>query len=168
MSKTDVIVIGGGAAGMLAARAAALAGADVTLLERNPKLGRKIYITGKGRCNLTNHCPVEEVLANIPCHSRFVTGAMHRLPPTAVMSLLNRWAFRSRRSAETVYFHNRTRLPTLLTPLLRNCAGAGYGWYRTGRYVFLLRTDRSPEWKGRAAAIPVMRLCLLPGALPIR
>jgi len=87
MSKTDVVVIGGGAAGMLAARAAALAGADVTLLERNPKLGRKIYITGKGRCNLTNHCPVEEVLANIPGNSRFVTGAMHRLPPTAVMSL---------------------------------------------------------------------------------
>ena len=87
MSKTDVIVIGGGAAGMLAARAAARAGADVTLLERNPKLGRKLYITGKGRCNLTNHCPVEEVLANIPGNSRFVTGAMHRLPPTAVMSL---------------------------------------------------------------------------------
>ncbi|MBE6973571.1 MAG: NAD(P)/FAD-dependent oxidoreductase [Ruminococcaceae bacterium] len=87
MSKTDVVIIGGGAAGMLAARAAALAGADVTLLERNPKLGRKIYITGKGRCNLTNHCPVEEVLANIPGNSRFVTGAMHRLPPTAVMSL---------------------------------------------------------------------------------
>jgi len=87
MSKTDVVVIGGGAAGMLAARTAALAGADVTLLERNPKLGRKIYITGKGRCNLTNHCPVEEVLANIPGNSRFVTGAMHRLPPAAVMSL---------------------------------------------------------------------------------
>lgn len=87
MSKTDVIVIGGGAAGMLAARAASLAGASVTLLERNPKLGRKIYITGKGRCNLTNNCPVEEVLANIPGNGRFVTGAMHRLPPKAVMEL---------------------------------------------------------------------------------
>lgn len=87
MSKTDVIVIGGGAAGMLAARAASLAGASVTLLERNPKLGRKIYITGKGRCNLTNHCSVEEVLANIPGNGRFVTGAMHRLPPKAVMEL---------------------------------------------------------------------------------
>ena len=87
MSKTDVIVIGGGAAGMLAARSAALAGASVTLLERNPKLGRKLYITGKGRCNLTNACSVEEVLSNIPGNSRFVTGAMHRLPPSAVMDL---------------------------------------------------------------------------------
>ena len=87
MSQTRVIVIGGGAAGMLAARAAALAGASVTLLERNPKLGRKLYITGKGRCNVTNACSVPEVLANIPGNSRFVTGAMHRLPPGAVMEL---------------------------------------------------------------------------------
>ena len=87
MSKTDVIVIGGGAAGILAARSAALAGASVTLLERNPKLGRKLYITGKGRCNLTNACSVEEALSNIPGNSRFVTGAMYRLPPSAVMDL---------------------------------------------------------------------------------
>ena len=87
MNVTDVIVIGGGAAGMLAARTAALAGAKVTLLERNPKMGRKLYITGKGRCNVTNCCTVEEVLANIPGNSRFVTGAMHRLPPNAVMEL---------------------------------------------------------------------------------
>lgn len=87
MNKTDVVVIGGGAAGMLAARAAARAGVSVTLLERNPKLGRKLYITGKGRCNLTNACTVEEVLSNIPGNSRFVTGVMHRLPPSAVMEL---------------------------------------------------------------------------------
>lgn len=87
MNENHVLVIGGGAAGMLAARAASLGGATVTLLERNPKLGRKLYITGKGRCNLTNNCSVEEVLANIPGNSRFVTGAMHRLPPKAVMEL---------------------------------------------------------------------------------
>lgn len=87
MGKTDVIVIGGGAAGMLAARSAALAGAQVKLLERNEKVGRKLYITGKGRCNITNNCAVNEVLANIPGNGRFVTGAMHRLPPSAVMEL---------------------------------------------------------------------------------
>lgn len=87
MGKSEVIVIGGGAAGMLAARSAALAGAQVTLLERNEKVGRKLYITGKGRCNVTNDCPVNEVLANIPGNGRFVTGAMHRLPPGAVMEL---------------------------------------------------------------------------------
>lgn len=87
MEKADVVVIGGGAAGMMAARAAALSGAKVTLLERNEKLGRKLFITGKGRCNLTNSCSVQEVLANIPGNSRFVIGAMNRLPPAAVMEL---------------------------------------------------------------------------------
>ena len=55
-----VIVIGGGAAGCMAAVAAAQKGAAVTLLERNPKLGRKLYITGKGRCNVTNECPTQQ------------------------------------------------------------------------------------------------------------
>jgi len=87
MSATDVIVIGGGAAGMMAARAAALTGARVTVLERNLKLGRKIYITGKGRCNLTNACSAEEVLSNIPGNGRFLTGAIHRFTPKDTMEL---------------------------------------------------------------------------------
>ena len=56
MKKYDVIVVGGGAAGMMAAIAAAKEGAKTALLEKNEKLGKKIYITGKGRCNLTNAC----------------------------------------------------------------------------------------------------------------
>ena len=52
----ELVVVGGGAAGMMAAITAARLGADVCLVERNPKLGRKLYITGKGRCNVTNHC----------------------------------------------------------------------------------------------------------------
>ena len=69
-----VIVIGGGAAGMMAAITAARAGAAVTLIERNEKVGRKLYITGKGRCNLTNRCPVEEALQNYPRGGRFLTA----------------------------------------------------------------------------------------------
>ena len=80
----ELIVIGGGAAGMMAAIAAAQTGARVCLLERNPKLGRKLYITGKGRCNLTNHCSAEEVLANTPRNSRFLYGAMARTNPAWV------------------------------------------------------------------------------------
>ena len=67
----ELIVVGGGAAGMMAAISAAETGAAVRLLERNPKVGRKLYITGKGRCNVTNHCPPEEVLAHV--------GLSHRL-----------------------------------------------------------------------------------------
>lgn len=71
---TDIIVVGGGAAGMMAALTAAQGGASVALLERNPKLGRKLYITGKGRCNVTNHCSVQEVLDSTPGTAAFSTG----------------------------------------------------------------------------------------------
>lgn len=83
---SDLIVIGGGAAGMMAAISAAKMGADVLLLERNEKLGRKLYITGKGRCNVTNHCSPEEVLASTPRNSRFLYSAMSHTPPSAVES----------------------------------------------------------------------------------
>jgi len=81
-----VIVIGGGAAGMLAAVTAASFGAAVTVVERNPRMGRKLYITGKGRCNVTNACPAEEVLRNVPRNSRFLYSAMDRFPPSEVMA----------------------------------------------------------------------------------
>ena len=84
MTQKKVIVIGGGAAGMMAAISAAQQGAEVQLLERNEKLGRKIYITGKGRCNVTNHCSPEEVLAATPRNSRFLYSAMSHTPPAEV------------------------------------------------------------------------------------
>ena len=72
-----IIVIGGGAAGMLAAIAAAEAGADVLLLEKNEKLGKKIYITGKGRCNVTNACDTEDLLKNVVTNRRFLYSALY-------------------------------------------------------------------------------------------
>jgi len=76
MSK-NIIVVGGGAAGMLAAYFAADAGNKVTLLEKNEKLGKKIYITGKGRCNLTNACDVEELFLNVKSNSKFLYSAFY-------------------------------------------------------------------------------------------
>ena len=69
---TDVIVIGGGAAGMIAAYGAALSGGSVLLLEKNEKLGKKIYITGKGRCNVTNACDFEGLISNQCRNGRFL------------------------------------------------------------------------------------------------
>ncbi len=80
----DLMVVGGGAAGMMAAITAARAGADVCLIERNQKVGRKLYITGKGRCNVTNHCSPEEALAATPRNGRFLYSAMSRTPPADV------------------------------------------------------------------------------------
>ena len=79
--KDDILVVGGGAAGMMAAGTAAGLGARVTLLEHNDRLGKKLYITGKGRCNVTNHCSAEEVLQNVPRNSRFLYSAMNAYPP---------------------------------------------------------------------------------------
>lgn len=84
----NVIVIGGGAAGMMAALFAARGGADVTLLEKNEKLGKKIYITGKGRCNVTNACDTDEFVKNVPRNPRFLYSALRALPPEGTMELL--------------------------------------------------------------------------------
>ena len=69
MSK-GLVVIGGGAAGMMAAVSAAERGARVTLLEPNERLGKKLNITGKGRCNVTNDCDRDTLLGNIPGNGR--------------------------------------------------------------------------------------------------
>ncbi|MBQ7320515.1 MAG: NAD(P)/FAD-dependent oxidoreductase [Clostridia bacterium] len=71
-----VAVIGGGAAGMMAAATAAEYGASVTLYERNDRFGKKLRITGKGRCNVTNDCTMEEFLANVPRNPRFLYAAL--------------------------------------------------------------------------------------------
>ena len=77
----DGIVIGGGPAGMFAAITAARQGAKVLLLERNDRLGKKLLITGKGRCNVTNDCTVQEVLNNTPRNGRFLYSAVTAFPP---------------------------------------------------------------------------------------
>lgn len=71
--KKKIIVIGAGAAGLMAACAAADGGAEVTVLEHNEKAGKKIYITGKGRCNYTNACETEEFFSNVLRNPRFST-----------------------------------------------------------------------------------------------
>ena len=73
----NIIVVGGGAAGMMAAAQAAMCGASVTLIEKNEKTGKKIYITGKGRCNVTNDCSEAELLENVVRNPRFLYSAVN-------------------------------------------------------------------------------------------
>ncbi len=88
MRNFDVIVIGGGAAGMFAACIAAEQGAKVLLLERNDRLGKKLNITGKGRCNVTNNCSALEVQQNIPRNGKFLYSALDAFPPERMMRFL--------------------------------------------------------------------------------
>ena len=85
-----VIVIGGGAAGLTAALSAAEAGASVMLLEGNEKLGKKIYITGKGRCNVTNACEPAAFLNKVVKNPRFLFSALNDFAPEDMMALLER------------------------------------------------------------------------------
>lgn len=86
----DLIVIGGGAAGLFAAVTAAQDGGKVLLLERNQQLGKKLRITGKGRCNVTNNCASDEVLRNVPRNGRFLYSAVSAFPPEQMMAFLER------------------------------------------------------------------------------
>ena len=83
-----VIVVGGGAAGMMASIFAGKAGARVTLLERGEKLGKKVYITGKGRCNVTNDCTLDEFLHEVARNPRFLYSALSFFSPQDMMQLL--------------------------------------------------------------------------------
>lgn len=82
----DTIVIGGGPAGMFAAITAAEQGSRVLLIEKNDRLGKKLLITGKGRCNVTNNCSASEVLENTPRNGRFLYSCMNAFPPEKVMA----------------------------------------------------------------------------------
>ena len=83
----NILVVGGGAAGMMAAKYAADRGARVTLIEKNEKLGKKIYITGKGRCNVTNACDSEDLMKNLVRNPRFLYSALSVLDNHGVMEL---------------------------------------------------------------------------------
>lgn len=83
-----VIIVGGGAAGLLAAIGAARQGHRTELLEQNEKLGKKIYITGKGRCNVTNACDMDEFFTNIVSNEKFLYSALYGFDNQAMMALL--------------------------------------------------------------------------------
>ena len=94
--ENNVIVIGGGAAGMMAAYAAARRGLQVTLAEKNEKVGKKLFITGKGRCNITNDCDTSDFFMNVSRNSKFLMSAVYAFPNTALIDLLEENGLRTK------------------------------------------------------------------------
>ena len=123
--ETEIVVIGGGAAGCMAALTAARQGASVILLERNQKLGRKLYITGKGRCNVTNDCAPDEVLKNIPHNSRFLTSAVTRFPPASVKELFSALGVKLKTERGNRVFPQSDKAADIIDALLLGLRRAG-------------------------------------------
>ena len=90
MMSKKIVVVGGGAAGMMAAICAAEQGAEVTLLEPNERLGKKLNITGKGRCNVTNNADLETLLANTPKNGKFLYSAFSKFDGRATMAFFEK------------------------------------------------------------------------------
>ena len=90
MMSKQIVVVGGGAAGMMAAICAAEQGASVTLLEPNERLGKKLNITGKGRCNVTNNADLETLLANTPKNGKFLYSAFSRFDGRDTMAFFEK------------------------------------------------------------------------------
>ncbi len=145
---SDVIVVGGGAAGCMAALAAAEQGAAVTLLERNPKLGRKLYITGKGRCNLTNHATVQTCIANTPRNGRFLTAALTRFPPEAVMEYFEALGVPLKTERGNRVFPQSDRSADVIDALLLALRRAGVTIVQDRAQALLLEGERVVGVKG--------------------
>lgn len=89
MQTYNVAIIGGGAAGIMTAIAAAENGKKVVVIEKNKQLGKKLLITGKGRCNITNYCDVKELIANCPRNGRFMTNAFYHFSAFQTIDFFN-------------------------------------------------------------------------------
>ena len=121
----DLIVIGGGPAGMMAAITAARAGKNVVLLEKNDRLGKKLLITGKGRCNVTNNCSAQEVLNNTPRNGKFLFSAMAAFPPERAMEFFEQLGCELKTERGQRVFPVTDRSQSVLDALQRGLKKAG-------------------------------------------
>ena len=137
----DVCVIGGGPAGMFAAITAAQNGCSVLLLERNDRLGKKLLITGKGRCNVTNNCGADEVLRNTPRNGKFLFSAMAAFPPAEIMAFFEKEGCALKTERGNRVFPVTDRSQSILDTLTRKMRSLGIT-VKTGR-VSGVETDDS-------------------------
>ena len=138
---TDVIVVGGGAAGLLAAGTAAQQGRSVLVLERNERPARKVMITGKGRCNVTNHCTmINELVAAVPTNGRFLHGAFSRFMPVDLMELLEAQGVPLKIERGNRVFPESDKAVDIVDALVRFAEGNG-AVIRTARVEKLLLSD---------------------------
>lgn len=138
--RYDGIVIGGGPAGIFAAITAARRGKKVLLFERNDRLGKKLLITGKGRCNVTNDCDAGEVLQNVPRNGRFLFSAMAAYPPEKVKRFFEECGCPLKTERGNRVFPVSDRSASVLDALQKELRRTGVT-VRTGRVTDILVSD---------------------------
>ena len=122
---TEVCVLGGGAAGLMATISAAAAGARVLVLEREERCARKLRITGKGRCNVTNNCSVEQMLNNVTGNARFLFSVMNAFPPEQAMAFFEELGVPLKTERGSRVFPVSDRAEDVVQALLRRAAALG-------------------------------------------
>lgn len=120
-----VAVIGGGASGLMAAYAAANNGHDVTVYEKNEKCGKKIYITGKGRCNLTNAVSPQQFLTNVVNNAKFLTGAVYSFPPERTVEFFENGGLKLKTERGNRVFPVSDKASDVTACLQKYCKNAG-------------------------------------------
>lgn len=140
---TDLVVIGGGAAGLMLAATASGRGLRVIVLDPNEKLGRKLRITGKGRCNLTNNCDVKTVLSNMPGDGRFLYSALSRFSPADVMSWFEEHGLKLKTERGNRVFPVSDNANDVAETLLRECRSHGVQFFRTKARAIIARDGRA-------------------------
>ena len=129
--SNKIVVVGGGAAGMMAAGMAAQAGAQVTLLEQNGRLGKKLLITGKGRCNVTNDCPWQDVLQSVPTNPRFLYSALAGFSPAAAKKFFEDYGCALKTERGNRVFPESDRASDIVDALFLSLTGRSPFWMRS-------------------------------------
>ncbi len=137
----NVIVIGGGPAGMIAAATAKNDFNTVTLLDGNEKLGKKLYITGKGRCNVTNNCEPQEFLTNVVSNNKFLYSAIYSFSPADTMSLIESYGVKLKTERGNRVFPESDKASDIIKALSKNLSTKGVETKLNCKVISVEKTD---------------------------